>query len=253
MSKTKTTRYSTLQFKNTSPPRQQKRDKSPESSLTIGNMRRNTEMCRFILQNKVCPFGEICLYAHSSKELIVPTRDYGYIYRTKPCAFLLENKVCPYGNKCSFVHEGIAKPNLPPSTSTNSTSASQSQDKSSSQKINKSNSSNSNYHLQSGPFSIGKESLKQYNETNRRQPPSPELEAMILECSSSTQNQTAAHNTPTRAMNRPAKCNLQPPNNLWAKTEIDQVLNFRWTGDNLSTVSNFALNPVALFAKISLN
>lgn len=197
-----------------------------QQRLTIGNMRLKTDMCRYMEQNNHCPFGEQCQYAHSLAEKVVPAEYWKGVYRTKPCGYLARGEQCPYNDKCAFSHQLQNNMNA---------------------KCQASPAMPTDYHNQAGPFSISMTSLKQ---TNSRREPSPELEALILECSTA-QPKLSPHTPPKQKEVEdfaPAPYPSSISSKLWSSTEINQVLNFNWCSKISSP--NFAINPVALFAKL---
>uniref|UniRef100_A0A1I7YZY9 C3H1-type domain-containing protein n=1 Tax=Steinernema glaseri TaxID=37863 RepID=A0A1I7YZY9_9BILA len=70
-----------------------------------------TKMCKFVMVNGVCRYGDKCIFAHSMDELRMPAysmdtmrRNINYKYKTKPCNKYHRYGFCPYGDRCLFVH-----------------------------------------------------------------------------------------------------------------------------------------------------
>lgn len=60
-----------------------------------------TEMCRSWTEFGICPYGNICRFAHGYGEL--RTRPKPHKYKTEMCNKFLAG-YCPYGSRCCFVH-----------------------------------------------------------------------------------------------------------------------------------------------------
>lgn len=60
-----------------------------------------TEMCRSWTEFGICPYGNICRFAHGYGEL--RTRPKPHKYKTEMCKKFLSG-YCPYGSRCCFVH-----------------------------------------------------------------------------------------------------------------------------------------------------
>ncbi|KAL0245919.1 hypothetical protein GEMRC1_007136 [Eukaryota sp. GEM-RC1] len=61
-----------------------------------------TEMCRLLLENGHCHFGNNCNFAHDPKELrskLCHPR-----FKTEKCRSFHEQGYCPYGARCRFSH-----------------------------------------------------------------------------------------------------------------------------------------------------
>lgn len=204
-----------------------------QQRLTIGNMRLKTDMCRYMEQHNYCPFGDHCQYAHSLEEKVVPSEYWKGVYRTKPCAYLARGEECPYSTKCAFLHDSEDSTNKNDTQTTEAVAS-----------VTK----YPQHHNQSGPFSVGIESLRR---SNSRREPSPELKALILECSKIQSSLPTS--TPAKQQSEdfaPAPLPSSQSSKLWSNTEINQVLNFNWCSKISSP--NFAINPVALFAKLPI-
>jgi hypothetical protein len=52
--------------------------------------------CKYIMENKTCPFGSKCCFSHVSTQSEKNNRI---------CKFILEDKPCPFGSGCRFSHE----------------------------------------------------------------------------------------------------------------------------------------------------
>ncbi|KAK0402131.1 hypothetical protein QR680_016162 [Steinernema hermaphroditum] len=71
-----------------------------------------TKLCKQMVENGACRFGEQCLFAHSVRELRVPAfpmemmrRNLNHKYKTKLCNKFHRFGLCPYGDRCLFVHD----------------------------------------------------------------------------------------------------------------------------------------------------
>jgi len=60
-----------------------------------------TEMCRSWTEFGICPYGNICRFAHGHGEL--RARPKPHKYKTEMCKKFLAG-YCPYGSRCCFVH-----------------------------------------------------------------------------------------------------------------------------------------------------
>lgn len=65
-----------------------------------------TSLCKTFRENKACPYGEECVFAHGESELRLPPQAHPK-YKTKLCnKFSLWN-CCPYGARCQFIHQRV--------------------------------------------------------------------------------------------------------------------------------------------------
>ncbi|KAI6190506.1 C3H1-type domain-containing protein [Aphelenchoides bicaudatus] len=70
-----------------------------------------TALCRNIIENNTCSFGDRCYFAHSADELKPkPTNSK---YKTVNCTAYMENNSCPYGEKCHYIHADDRPPTDP--------------------------------------------------------------------------------------------------------------------------------------------
>lgn len=70
-----------------------------------------TEMCKYVLMHRKCPFGKRCSFAHSESELrkIVPSSHSARTYKTQKCVnYHSGTGYCPYGSKCNYIHKETA-------------------------------------------------------------------------------------------------------------------------------------------------
>jgi hypothetical protein len=62
-----------------------------------------TQMCRSVLQNKICAYGNKCTFAHSEQEL--PQKRYtDPRAKTQMCKSVFQGIYCKYGDRCMYAH-----------------------------------------------------------------------------------------------------------------------------------------------------
>ena len=62
-----------------------------------------TELCKNLVVNGACKYGDNCFFAHCKEELQsrVP---YNHYYKTKICKHYNNTGFCPYANRCQYFH-----------------------------------------------------------------------------------------------------------------------------------------------------
>lgn len=72
-------------------------------------MRYKTVLCRNIIEKGVCPYGDKCVFVHSTAEQrSLDDAVRSALYKTTLCRNMLEHGVCPYGDSCTFIHEPVS-------------------------------------------------------------------------------------------------------------------------------------------------
>lgn len=76
------------------------------SQASFENTKHKVELCRAFAETGLCPYGEICMFAHGVEELMM----HQPVLKTKKCRNYHTDGYCRFGERCNFKHEKDAKP-----------------------------------------------------------------------------------------------------------------------------------------------